>query len=304
MNLKMKSIATIICACLMPATLLAQIHTEKITKEFAFEKKGSQNAVLIFNISGDVKVTGYAGDKVLVEVEKIIRAKTEARLEKGKAEVQLGVLDRADSIMLYMQAPCHSFGKSERKNRHGRTNGWGYDWDNCCNRRDSECNHPGYDYELNFTIKVPNSLHVSASTVNDGNVVLENVSGTVIAENVNGSIRLTNIAGPTYASTINGDVDLDYSKNPNGDSRYYSLNGDINANFIKGLAANVAFESFNGNLYTNIEKMETLPATMKEAKKAGEGIRYKIGGNRYKVGAGGVLLDFETFNGNAYIKEK
>jgi hypothetical protein len=288
----------------MPACLLAQTHTETIKKELAFEKKGSQNALMIFNISGDVKVTGYAGDKILVEVEKIVRAKTDARLEKGKAEIQLGVLDRADTIMLFMEAPCHSLAKNDKRNRHSRTNGWGYDWDNCCNQRDSDCNRLGYDYELNFTVKVPNNLHVSASTVNNGNVVLENVTGKVIAENVNGSISLTNIAGATYASTINGDVDLDYSRNPNGDSRYYSLNGDINANFIKGLAANVAFESFNGNLYTNIDKMETLPVTMREAKKSGDGIKYKIGGNRYKVGAGGVLLDFETFNGNAYIKEK
>lgn len=155
---------------------------------------------------------------------------------------------------------------------------------------------------MNFTLKVPMNINVAASTVNDGDVTLENVKGAVRADNVNGSIRLTNIAGPTYASTINGDVDLDYSKNPTGECRYYSLNGDINANFIKGLAANVAFESFNGSFYTNINQMETLPAMVKQTK--GDGIKYKIGGNQYKVGSGGVLLDFETFNGDAYLKEK
>jgi hypothetical protein len=299
----MKKLATIICASLVSTTMLAQSHTEKITKEFTFEKKGSQNALMVFNINGDVKVTGYAGDKILVEVEKVIRAKTDSRLETGKLEIQLGVTDRADTIMLYMEGPCHSFGQQTRRNNK-RLNGWGYNWDDCCGSRNSDCNRNSYDYELNFTIKVPNSIHVAASTVNNGDVVLENVTGKVIAENVNGSIRLDNIAGATYASTINGDVDLDYSRNPNGDSRYYSLNGDINANFMRGLAANVAFESFNGNFYTNIDKMETLPVTMRETNKKGDGIKYKIGGNRYKVGAGGVLLDFETFNGNAYLKEK
>ena len=299
----MKRLTILICACLASGSLVAQTHSEKITKEFTFEKKGPQNAVMIFNISGDIKVTGYAGDKILVEVEKIIRGKTESRLELGKTDIQLGVTDRADTIMLYMEGPCQSFAKQSRRH-HKRLNGWGYNWDDCCNRRGNDCNRNEYDYEMNFTVKVPISTNVSASTVNNGNVVLENVSGAVIAENVNGSIKLTNIAGATYASTINGDVDLDYSKNPNGDSRYYSLNGDINAYFIRGLAANVAFESFNGSFYTNIDKMETLQPVMKELDKKGEGIRYKIGGNRYKVGAGGVLLDFETFNGNAYLREK
>jgi len=299
----MKKLVTIICACVVTTSLFAQSHSEKITKEFSFEKKGSQNAIMVFNINGDVKVTGYNGDKILVEVEKIIRAKTDARLESGKAGIQLGITDRADTIMLYMEGPCHSFGQQPRKHNK-RLNGWGYNWDDCCGRRNSDCNRNEYDYELNFTIKVPNNINVAASTVNNGDVVLENVTGKVIAENVNGSIRLTNIAGATYASTINGDVDLDYSKNPNGDSRYYSLNGDINANFMRGLAANVAFESFNGSFYTNIDKMETMQPAMREVSKSGDGIKYKIGGNRYKVGAGGVLLDFETFNGNAYLKEK
>jgi hypothetical protein len=33
-------------------------------------------------------------------------------------------------------------------------------------------------------------------------------------------------------------------------------------------------------------------------------VNYKLGGSRFKIGSGGPFLDFETFNGNAYIKEK
>jgi len=297
----MKKLISFVVVCLIVGPVFGQIHTEKITKELQFEKKNAGNAVMIFNINGDVKVTGYDGDRIIVEVEKTVRAKTDARLEKGKTELQLGVLDRADTIMLFVQVGCQSFGKQDKKRHGGRLNGWGYDWDNC-NGRGNDCNRLEYDYEMNFTIKVPMNIHVAASTINDGDVVLQNIKGNVQADNINGSIELTNIAGPTYASTINGDVDLDYSKNPNGECRFYTLNGDINANFVKGLAANVAFESFNGNLYTNIDKLETLPATVKQTK--GDGIKYKIGGNQYKVGAGGFLLDIETFNGNAYLKEK
>lgn len=299
MNQVRKFIA--ICAMMTPLAVMAQSHTEKITREIQFEKKSTANAVMVFNINGDIKVIGYDGDKILVEVEKVVRAKTSERLEKGKAALQLGIVDRADSIMLYVEGACHTFGKQNRWRNGSRRNGWGYNWDDCCGRG-KDCNNLPYDYEMNFVVKVPMNVNVAASTINNGDVTLENVKGSVLADNVNGSIRLTQIAGPTYASTINGDVDLDFTKNPNGDCRFYSLNGDINANFVKGLAAEVAFESFNGSFYTNIDKLETLPAAVKEAK--GDGIKYKIGGNRYKVGAGGALLDFETFNGDAYLKEK
>ena len=70
--------------------LNAQTYTEKITKEFSFEKKSVDNAVMIANINGNVKVDGYAGDKILVEVSKTIHGKTEARLEKGKTDITAG----------------------------------------------------------------------------------------------------------------------------------------------------------------------------------------------------------------------
>jgi hypothetical protein len=281
---------------------IAQTHSEKINKELTFEKRTNANALMIFNINGDVNVTGYAGDKIIVEVEKIIHGKTEARLANGKAEIQLGIMDRADTILLYVQGVCSDFGKRKRHKDNWQTkwNGYGYDWNNCNGRN---CDKD-YDYQMNFTIKVPNNINVFASTVNDGDVVIGNTTGYVLADNVNGSIRLTNIAGATNASTINGDVDLDYTKNPVADCRYYSLNGDINALFIKGLSAQVAFDSFNGDFYTNVDQLENLPVAM-EKKETGKGIKYKVSGNRYKVGGGsGPLLDFETFNGNAYLKEK
>lgn len=295
----MKNISLTLTLLFAVNLLMAQVFTETIKKELSFEKKSDANAFMLFNVSGDVTVTGYEGDKIILEVEKKITAKTAARLEKGKQQIQLGVLDRADSLLVYVEGVCNSFGKLRKgKNSRTRWNGYGYDWNNC-NGRDCD---KEYDYEMNFVIKVPKNIHVLVSTINNGDVVVENVNQYVLADNVNGSIRLTNISGATYASTINGDVDLNYVSNPPGDSRYYSLNGDINANFKKGLAADISFESFNGDLYTNVEQLESIPNSI-EKKSTAKGIKYKIGGTRYRIGKGGIHLDFETFNGNVYVKE-
>ena len=282
----------------------AQVFTEKITRELAFEKKGSNNTLMIFNINGDVKVEGYNGDKILLEVEKRITAKTEARLAEGKEEIQLGVLDRADTLLVYVKGICSEFGRVDKKRKwQSKWHGWGYNWSDWGKGRNDEDCDKDYDYKMSFTIKVPSTVSVFASTINDGDIVIAGISSYVLANNINGSIRLKNISGATNASTINGSVDLDYSGNPPGDSRYYSLNGNINANFRKGLAAQLTFKSFNGDFYSSVDDITPMAVTVEKYAK-GNGIQYKVNGNRYKVRQGGPLLDFETFNGDVYLKEK
>lgn len=298
----MKNLLTIVLIMLTCIIMRAQTFSEVIKKEFVFEKKSDANALMLFNINGDVKISGYNGDKIIIEVERKIIGKTPARLEEGKQEIALGFLDKADTLILYTKGLCNTFGKYNQVNArrdNKKYNGYGYDWNNCSDKGSDE---KSYDYEMNFTIKVPNNIHIMASTINNGDILIDNTTKSVVADNINGSISLNNITGSTRVSTINGNVDLHYVSNPPSDSRYYTLNGDINATFKKGLKADLAFESFNGELFTNIEQLEAIPNNL-EKKVTTKGLKYKVGKTKYRIGNGGVLLDFETFNGNVYIKE-
>jgi hypothetical protein len=284
---------------LLVQTAYGQLFTEKITRELSFEKPSSDNTLIIANINGPVDIIGYDGDKILIEVTKSMNAKTDSRLKQGKAELQLGVIDRADTVILYVVDGCSRFMK--RKPHGGQSSiqshGWGYQ-----SLSHKDCRIV-YDYTMSFIVRVPAALHVIANTINNGDVTVKNVDGVVKAGNINGSIRLENLKSPAEATTINGDVDIDYAMNPDSACRFYSLNGDINASFQPELSADVSFESFNGGFYTNITSMEKLPLKV-EKSSHGDGIRYKIDGNRYQAGRGGAHLDFETFNGNVYLKEK
>lgn len=281
-------------ALLATTMLFGQSKTEKITRELTFEKKGPNNAVIIANINGNITVEGYSGDVIQVEIEKIIDGKTQARLEAGVKEINLGVIDRADTIVLYVKGVCGSFRKlNNRRSTHG---GWNYDWSDC---RDNE---KDYDYKMNFRVRVPMAANISVSTINSGDISIAKVSGHVQAENINGGIRLTDLATSAKASTINGDVDIQYERNPDTDCRFYTLNGDINAYFKKGLSSNVSFKSFNGSFYTNIEQLTAMPVRV-EKESGSRGVRYKVNGNQFKTRNGGAQLDFETFNGNVYLRE-
>jgi hypothetical protein len=294
----MKTIINLILAILSAHLAAAQTFSETIKKEFAIEKTGVENTILVANINGDIHVVGYEGSKVIVEVEKKITAKTQQRLEAGKKEIQFGTMNLADTLIFYMQGGCNVFGKQNWKARNfGTRNKWTYNWDG-----NHDCDTK-YEYKLDFNIKVPQSVNVVLSTVNDGDISVENVNGNLKVENINGGIKLKNISREASATTINGNVDIEYAKNPTKACRFYTLNGDINAWFQKGLTANMAFKSFNGEFFSNVKSLESLPVEL-EKEPSQNGTKYKLTGNRFKVGNGGALLDFETFNGNVYLKEK
>jgi DUF4097 and DUF4098 domain-containing protein YvlB len=295
---KIKILILVLAGLICSLGLNAQRSDEKISKVLSFEKKSGANAVIVANINGNIKVTGYDGDQVILEVEKTVTGKTDERLEKGKLAIQLGIIDRADTLIFYVDGGCNHFEKNE-KDHHNKA-GWGYHWNNCQGRNNCQ---EEYDYTMNFTLKIPSPVNILLSTINDGDITVENMKGGVEADNINGGIKLSNLLHEVHASTINGNVDIDYAHNPDKACRFYTLNGDINANFQKGLGARVSFESFNGNFYTNVDRLESLPVVVEKSNK-GDGIRYKVNGNRYQVGSGGVDLDFETFNGDVIMKEK
>jgi hypothetical protein len=234
---------------------------------------------------------------VILEVEKKIDAKTEQRLQEGKDRIQVEVIDRADTLVIYVLGTHATFcGGNADKSCY---NSWGYHWD-CHNGRD--CNEL-FDFKMNFTVKVPKNSHVHLSTINGGDITVENMNGSVTATNVNGSVHLTNLTQQAVATTVNGDLDIDYDHNPTADCRFHTLNGTIKANFQKGLDANLNFQSFNGALFSNSD-VESLPPQL-EKNSSDNGLKYRVHGNQYRIGKRGLVkLDFETLNGNVYVKEK
>lgn len=283
---------------LVSSLAMSQIFTEKITREFSFEKKSADNALLIANINGEILVAAYDGDQIQVEVTRTIKAKTPERLEEGKT-ITLGVIDLADTLILYTQGLCSKFGrKQNQKNRKSYTKDWSYEW----NSDSNECREKA-DHKLDYVVRVPRNLNLVISTVNQGNIKVDEVAGVIVANNVNGAIALNGISREAVAHTINGNVNITYAKNPQKPCRFYTLNGDIHAWFQKGLQAELSFESFNGHFYTNVDDLRAMPAVVKK-EESGDGLKYKVKGNQFKLGAGGVQLEFETFNGNVYLKEK
>src|SRR5690606_32084416 len=210
-------------------------------------------------------------------------------------------IDRVDTLILYVEGAGLQFGKPPERHKGMRQlSEWCY-YDND-GREGGWSIKEEYDVEMNFTIKVPQQLNLILSTIQKGDISVSRTTQSVAAANINGTIVLKDIRGKTVATTINGDVTINYNANPHDDCRYYTLNGDIRVYVPDALHADVSFKSFNGGLYSNISAIEPMPVQMIKVEDE-TGVRYKVSNKHFRAGKGGPILSFETFNGAAYITE-
>ncbi|WP_310586826.1 DUF4097 family beta strand repeat-containing protein [Runella sp. CRIBMP] len=149
------------------------------------------------------------------------------------------------------------------------------------------------------------NLHVS--TVNGGDLSVKDVTGTLHVYNVNGAISLVNAKGATEVRTVNGNVEANYTAIPPGKSDYKTLNGDIKISYPANLSADCEFKSFRGEFYTDFPDVESLPVKVikNQESKGDKSTTYKLNTETsIRIGNGGKIFRFETFNGNIYIKKQ
>ena len=275
--------------CLVPATgrVQTQEFKEHIHKEFA-ALKPSAEVLAIYNLNGPVKIVGYSGDKVVVDIDKSLSAEGSHDLEIAKQEFKLGFDQRNDSIIIYIAEPFdtrpHSWQRNER-------------WNN---------DDHNYDFNLAFVVRVPFGMNLHISTVNHGDVFVQDVTGDLNVHNVNGPITIKNAKGVTTARTVNGDLTVNYLAVPKGPSDYYTLNGTLAVTYPADLSAVCQFKSMNGDFYTDFANAEALPVEVNRSEDhhASRTV-YKLNvAKRVQIGSGGSLFKFETMNGNIYIKKQ
>ncbi len=269
--------------CFAQISAHAQEYKEHISKQFTM----ANGTLAVYNVFGSINVEGYAGDKIIMEIDETISGDSQQIVDEGKKEFKLMFDQKADSVIAYIAAPYDS-----------RPHRW---------QREYEYRpRIEYTYKLDYTIKVPFNMALCVSTVNDGHMYVKNVYGALKVTNVNGGIEIVNAKGATYAHTVNGPVTVNYLSVPPDASSYQTINGKMNITFPANLAADLEFKSMNGQFYTDFPDVEMLPAqVIKTAAKGNSGTVYKLNKNQQvRVGAGGKVFKFETLNGDIYIKKQ
>src|SRR5262245_9146323 len=199
---------------------------ETIRRTLQFPSGQGAKILEVDNVFGSIRVTGYDGGNVEVVANRTIRAESKEKVQTAKDEVTLDISQKGETISI-----------SEDWPHWDRSN-------NSTNR--SRWKDPGYAVSFDFEIRVPRQTEIRLSTVNGGEIRVEDVTGDFDVNNVNGGINMRSVAGSGRAHTINGPVTVTFARNPQRNSHFGSLNGDIQVTFQGNLSADLRFKSFNG----------------------------------------------------------
>ncbi|OBY66007.1 hypothetical protein LPB301_07480 [Polaribacter reichenbachii] len=159
-----------------------------------------------------------------------------------------------------------------------------------------------------FEIEVPTNFSLKISTINKGDIYVENVNGTMDVSNINGKITLKDISGSVSADALNKDITVNFIKvTPNVAMAFSSLNGDIDITFPKTIKADIKVKSDRGEIYTDFD-LKAKPSQAKITKgDKSKGNAYNVKVEKWIIGAingGGAEILFKNFNGDVIIRAK
>jgi hypothetical protein len=160
---------------------------------------------------------------------------------------------------------------------------------------------------VDLTIQVPFNTSMEVGSYNNGEVIIENITGEIEADNYNGKVVLTGISGSVVAHTYNGEVTVSFTTvDPDKPMSFSTWNGDVDITFPALVKANVKMKSEMGDVYSDfdIQIKQAQQKAVEDEREEGGG--YKISFEKAVYGSingGGPEYQFKTYHGDIYIRK-
>ncbi|MBN2345231.1 MAG: hypothetical protein JXO51_02500 [Candidatus Aminicenantes bacterium] len=253
---------------------------DTIARVFQFSSPEKAKTVKIDNVFGSITVRGGPLREARLEAKKLLRADSREDLQKAERDVSLKMEEKDNVLEIYVDGPFRC--------RNGSTNWTGID----------------YVVAYDFSVEVPEHSHLILKTVNDGDILVQDVRGECKVRNVNGSIELQDIAGPVSGKTVNGRVRASFRENPPSACAFSTINGDLEIRFAPELAADFQVKTLHGEVYSDfpVRYLAAKPGTASREK--GRYVYRSHGFQGVRVGRGGPEITLETLNGDIIIAGK
>jgi hypothetical protein len=178
---------------------------------------GQNGRVTIQNLYGDVSITAWDRDEVLVEAVK--RSSDPRQLDDARIIVE------------------PSLGTLAIHTQYGG----------------ADASHPA---SVEYRITVPRGANLENVKLVNGGLCISGVSGPIKASSVNGSIRVDRLRGEADLSTINGELQADFqSISPSKPISLSSVNGPIRLSIPSGAGASVTAQNLSGGIDSDFGKV-------------------------------------------------
>lgn len=287
--------AALAAACLIAfeaLPLAALERTETVTRTFTLAEVERQRTLVVENLSGAIEIEAAGGDAVELTLTQTFVARKEEDLARARREVTLQVTEEPGRLELIQDGPWRC--KERARNRRGGC---------CCGDESSDDRR--YDVRFDWKLRVPRTLDLEVSSVNEGAIRIAGVAGRLEVFHVNDDVRLERVGGVVDANTVNGGLEVDFAALPTGDCGFSTVNGDIDLAFPKGLGAELSFATMNGEVYTDFPFVAGKLRPTSARSQAGGRRHFEVGGkSAATIGGGGIGLACRTLNGDITIRER
>lgn len=219
-----------------------------------------EKLVTVKTINGAIEVTGVEGEEIEVNA-------TKSGPHADKLEVK--VIPSEAGILV-----CETY----------RYDG---DSSDTCEQSGSHSHSRGSTPHVNYSIRLPRNLRLSASTVN-GSVSARSLGRYAEVSSVNGSVEVST-AKWAKASSVNGSIRAQFGEAGWESLKLTTVNGGIHVALPSNVNTDVRFSSVNGHLDSDF------PITTQ-----GRLGRHSIEG---KIGSGGRNLELTTVNGSVELQK-
>ncbi|MBO2009830.1 DUF4097 family beta strand repeat protein [Siccationidurans soli] len=252
-------------------------RAQDATKEqltVALSAPGKPGSLEVSLVHGSIQVTSYSGKDVVIDAT--------ARPSKNRTATPalatgLRRIPAGNSLNL----------TAEEKNNH------------------VEISTESWKGPIDLAIKVPRNFSLKVSTVNEGDISVENVAGELEVTNVNGDIKLLQVAGSAVANTVNGDLIATFASITAGAPMAFStLNGKVDVTLPASASAALKMKSERGSVYSDFD-VALSKGQPKVTRSAQNGVsRLSTDDWTYgKINGGGAEVTMKTFNGNIYLRK-
>lgn len=153
--------------------------------------------------------------------------------------------------------------------------------------------------------RVPRRANLALSTVQDGEIVVRDVTGTLQLENVNGPITATNINGAVIAESVSNSITVGFSAiNASEATSLSSISGDIKLTLPASGGAELRIDSAQGQIESDFELdvKPSKPSIVRNEGRSGVSVRVEdvVVAN---LNGGGPVIKLKTLSGNIRIQK-
>ena len=235
---------------------------------------GKPGSLEVELVNGSIRVTGYSGKDVVIDAA-------------ARASKHLGISPGNVAGMKRISAGNSLSLTAEEKNNR------------------IEISTESWKSPIDLVIKVPRNFSLKVSTVNDGDITIDNVAGELEVTNVNGDISLNQVAGSAVANTVNGDLKATFTRITAGAPMAFStLNGKVDVTLPANASAALKMKSDQGNVYSDFDV--ALSKGQPKATRTSQNGLSRLSTDNWtygKINGGGAELMMKTFNGDIFLRK-